>query len=147
MGSTPDAYHKGLLLERPTAFTVDEMVPGFDEFSSNTLFRGGEDGGNKVVVLHTHGELDGAREVGLGVFEGGISAARKAVASGAASPGDFKFFFGQFKVTPQDLDGMLGGGGWRAVSLGAATSEAVLRNHETGPGLWTTLQRRLERGI
>ena len=47
--------YRGVILEMPTAFTVDEMVPGLDDFDGNYLFTGGEDGGRSVIMVH-HGE-------------------------------------------------------------------------------------------
>lgn len=35
----------GVILDKASAFTVDEMVGGFDDFSSNVLYLGGDDGG------------------------------------------------------------------------------------------------------
>jgi hypothetical protein len=137
----------GVLLERPTAFNVPEMIPGLDEFSENYLFTGGEDGqGSAVLMLHAQADLPGARAVGGsgGLMVGGVHAARLAVAEGRLPPTAFKFFFGRVTLTALDLEGMLHGGGWRCVALAdpADTPAAVLKNQVTAP-LWETLRRRL----
>ena len=137
----------GVILERPTAFNVPEMIPGLDEFADNYLFTGGEDGQNSaVLMLHAQADLPGARAVGGpgGLMVGGVQAARAAVAAGELPPTAFKFFFGRVTLTPQDLNGMLKGGGWRCVALADsdALPVAVLKNQITAP-LWETLRRRL----
>ena len=135
----------GVLLERGTAFNVNEMIPGLDEFSENYLFTGGDDGGKAVLMVHAQVDLPGARPVGgSGLMVGGVQAARAAVASGALPPTAFKFFFGRVALNAADLAGMLRGGGWRCVSFvdPAALPAAVLKNEVAAP-LWQSLRRRL----
>lgn len=130
---------RGVILERPTAFTVDEMVPGFDMFSSNRMFTGGEDGGQSVIMLHNHSTLNGARSVGSGIFCGGVVAAKDAVAAGRLPHGDFKFFFNHVKLTNNEIRGMVDKGGWKVLCLSdQATPREVLHNYESG--LWDTLR-------
>lgn len=137
----------GVILERPTAFNVPEMIPGLDEFADNYLFTGGEDGQDSaVLMLHTQADLPGARAVGGsgGLMVGGVQAARAAVAAGDLPSTAFKFFFGRVTLSPLDLKGMLKDGGWRCVTLAdsAAIPSAVLKNQITAP-LWESLRRRL----
>lgn len=138
---------KGVILERPTAYSVNEMVPGFDEFSENVMFMGGEDGGNSVVMIHNHGELEGSRDIGSGLFIGGVDSARAALEKAAVGesrckPLDFKFFFDHVRLSGKDLEGMLGEGGWNAISLpGKNTAAASLHNEESG--LWRRIRRKL----
>jgi len=136
---------RGVILERPTAFTMDEMVPGFDEFDSNLMFTGGEDGGKSVVMIHAEGDLEGARPIGSGLFVGGVAAAREAIARGANQATDFKFFFNHVAWTDRDIEGMLDGGGWRAVRVPEESlADIALQNAETG--LWNALSRSLDKG-
>lgn len=134
---------KGVILERPTAFSVDEMVPGFEDFSENTLHTGGEDGGQSVIVLHRH-DVAGSRPVGSGIFVGGIAASREGVKAGRFQALDFKFFFNHVSLPKFILNGMLDGGGWKAARLSDSDAvDAVLQNGDVG--LWEASRRILDR--
>jgi Uncharacterized ACR, COG1678 len=45
---------KGVILERPTAFNMGEMSPGMlgDVFEGNTLYTGGDQGGDTVLMSY-----------------------------------------------------------------------------------------------
>ncbi len=129
----------GVILERPTAFSVAEMVPGFDEFDRNVMHTGGEDGGKSVIMLHRHA-LKGARLVGAGIFVGGVVAAREEIKAGGLTPRDFKFFFNHVSFTRLDLKGMLEVGGWHAARLSDAESVAAVL-HSGDSGLWEMMKR------
>lgn len=135
-----DGATRGVILERPTAFTVGEMVPGFECFTENKMFTGGDDGGKSVIMIHKHA-LEGARAIGSGLFVGGVARARFEVSSGALAPTDFKFFFNHVALTSGDLRGMLEHGGWLAVSLSDVEAPVLtLQNDDTG--LWSSLRYR-----
>ena len=72
-----------MIVDKATAFNVNEMVPGFDDFSECVLYMGGDDGKQSVVMVHPHAELEGSRPLGMGLHIGGIAAAKQAVAEGA----------------------------------------------------------------
>jgi hypothetical protein len=135
---------KGVILENPTAFNVNEMVPALDLFDSNLMFVGGEDGGKSVVMIHACGDLEGARPIGSGLFVGGVEAAKAAVLEKRVPAESFKFFFNHVKWCDADLKGMLtADGGWQAVALSAKeTPPLVLHNGESG--LWERLRFRLK---
>jgi hypothetical protein len=158
--------YRGVILEMPTAFTVDEMVPGLDDFDGNYLFTGGEDGGRSVIMVHPHGEelaADGQKKkssdaadaavkfnttiancmpIGGGLFVGGVEEAKAAVAKGLLPAGDFKFFFNHVRWSTQEVPPMLEEGGWRAVKLpDSETPKFVLRNGDHD--LWRAMQREL----
>ncbi len=133
--------YRAVILERPTAFTVDEMIPGFDDFSTNRMFTGGEDGGKSVIMISRH-ELRGGRPLQAGLFVGGVAHAKEEVAAGRLCATDFKFFFNHVQLTALDLGGMVGRGGWRPLGFSATeTPKLVLRNDDTG--LWDELRFRV----
>ena len=157
--------YRGVILERPTAFTVDEMVPGMDDFNVNYLFTGGEDGGRTVIMVHPHGEdvdgevaeaedeqvkygttIENSRALGSGLFVGGVEEAKAAVTQGLLPAEDFKFFFNHVRLSPLEVGAMIEGGGWRAVRLpNTETPKLVLRNGDFG--LWRTLRKRLGEAV
>jgi hypothetical protein len=115
------------------------MIPGFDIFSTNLMYTGGEDGGKSVIMIHSSGDLGGAREIGSGLFIGGVASAQTDCAEGIRRPRDFKFFFNHVRLTEIDLNGMLSGGGWFAVRLTSNDAiRAALRHGESG--LWDELR-------
>ncbi|GAB5032631.1 duf179-domain-containing protein, partial [Nannochloropsis oceanica] len=73
----PETGSRGVVLERPTAFTLSELAPPFSSsvFSNHTVFLGGEQGGDMAVLLHPYGQIPGARSVGGGLFYGGLKGA------------------------------------------------------------------------
>lgn len=159
--------YRGVILERPTAFTVDEMVPGLDSFEENYLFTGGEDGGRTVIMVHPHGEplrddstkkknndlapdqsvkfktvIGDAKPIGSGLFVGGVEEAKKAVGKGLLPAEDFKFFFNHVRLSQPELNAMLDDGGWRAIRLhDGEAPKCVLTNGNSD--LWRILRRRL----
>eukprot|EP01035_Chromulina_nebulosa_P016201 gene16201-21469_t len=84
---------QGVILNKPTAFTLGESSPNIGVFESNTLFMGGQDGSDMAIMLHRYDFSGLAKYVGGGVYIGGIGPARAMVETFQASPKDFKFIF------------------------------------------------------
>lgn len=90
-----DTGSEGVILERPTAFTMGETAPGIGVFEANTLFMGGENGNDMALMFHKF-DLGGAcKSIGYGLYLGGLRQATQLVESRQAHPKDFKFVFNQ----------------------------------------------------
>lgn len=101
-----DYLIRGLILDHPTAFSVGESMPNAPlALSENRIFRGGDRGGEGIILLHDHADWD-VEEIGnSGVYQGGWDAALKAKEVGENS---CKVFFNYCEFTELELDGMLG---------------------------------------
>lgn len=101
---------RGVVLDHPTAFTVGEMTtPGtvVGAPASNLLFRGGDRGGDGVVLLHDAD--DAGRPVGdAGVREGGLDDVRRLVDEGLLDADRLKFFFNYVELNDNELRSLLG---------------------------------------
>ena len=87
----------------------------------NKLFRGGSDGEDKVVMVHTFAGVDGATPVGeSGIFIGGMASAQELVAKGHLPASGFKFIYNQCEWGPGKLDREVRQGTFRVGSLNEA---------------------------
>lgn len=75
---------RGVILERPSAFSMGEMSPGIGVFQSNTLFMGGDQGSDTAIMLHSYNITGATKYVGAGIFLGGMGPARELVTEGRA---------------------------------------------------------------
>lgn len=89
---SPQHGSVGVILDRPSPFTVDGAIPGFPEFRSNRLFLGGNDGSDTATIIHRH-DIDMSRYLGYGLFLGGLKQAAELVATRQLLASDFKFIF------------------------------------------------------
>jgi hypothetical protein len=113
MGEGDDGVYviRGVILDHPTPFTLNEMMPGGkiadNPLKDNLMFRGGDKGGDGVILLHNRENL-GQSAIGLsGVYQGGWDAALEACAKGDADVGDFKTFFNYCEFTEPELEDLL----------------------------------------
>ena len=147
---------RGVILDHPTPFTLQEMIPAKfvqqppgdnnDNNSNNPLgesllFRGGDKGADGVVLLHNRPEL-GVAEIGAsGVFQGGWDAALAAVAANEADADDFKAFFNYCEFTEAELEELLeseeDGDGWASVEVG---NDIVLSDQWDRGDCWKRLR-------
>lgn len=97
---TPEVT-QGVILDKATAFSVNEMSPALEPFKGNTLFLGGNTGNDLAIMLHTHSIL-GSKYVGNGIYTGGFKQAKEEVNELRISPKDFKFVFNYIEW-PKDL--------------------------------------------
>ena len=109
---------KGVLLNHETPWTVDEMTPGaLGPFAANPLFLGGDAGKDTMLMVHGEFELPGAKEVGRGVYIGGVANAMRAVEEGALPPDRFKFFFKTVEWLPGQLSEQVEAGLFKVIDL------------------------------
>jgi putative AlgH/UPF0301 family transcriptional regulator len=123
---------RGVILERPTAFTMGEMSPGIGVFEANTLFMGGEDGDDMAIMMHSYNMTGNVKYVGAGVFVGGMKQAREMVEARQAAPKEFKFFFNGIEWAPGVLEREIELDRWDVVE---ATADVILRQG-AGATLW-----------
>jgi hypothetical protein len=104
---------RGLIVDHPTPFTLREMIDNKgiplenNPLGETLVFRGGDKGGEGVVLLHTRKDL-GQSEIGSsGLYQGGWEAALEACAQGKAKPEEFKIFFNYCEFTEKELESML----------------------------------------
>jgi len=118
---------RGVLLEMATAFSIGEMVESMQHtaLGENKLFRGGSDGEDKVMMLHTFAGVDGAIQVGdSGVYIGGSESAQDLVVNGHLPRSGFKFIFNQCEWGPGKLEREVRQGTFR---VGVMTAELATR--------------------
>ena len=114
----PAVGSKGVLLNHETPWQVEEMSPGaLPPFSANAVFLGGDAGKDTMIMIHGEPELPGAREVGRGVYMGGVASAVRAVEEGALPPDRFKFFYKTVEFLPDQLQAQVDSGIFRHVEL------------------------------
>lgn len=113
MGEDDDGVYviRGVIIDHPTPFTLNEMIPGGkitdNPLGSNLLFRGGDKGGDGVILLHSRESL-GQSAIGTsGVYQGGWDAALAACSTGEADVTDFKVFFNFCEFTEYELEDLL----------------------------------------
>lgn len=144
---------RGLILDHPTPFTLEEMMPDNidvdNPLAKNFLFRGGDKGGDGVTVLHNRPELAQSAigdddDTGLspfGIYQGGWEAALAACRDGSASVDDFKFWFNYCEFTEQELEDLMqsdeDGDGWMAVEV---APHLVLDSHWDRGEAWARLR-------
>ena len=117
---------RGLIVDHPTPFTLQEMMMSSQSSPLQTsplgqqlLWRGGDRGGDGVVLLHSREEL-GQSPIGMsGLYQGGWEAAMEAATVENAD--DFKAFFNYCEFTEAELENMLqsdeDGDAWASVEV------------------------------
>jgi hypothetical protein len=111
-----DYLIRGVILDHCTPFTVGEMMsqdPALanNPLGENLLFRGGDKGGEDVVLLHSHADLGqssiGEGDDASGIYQGGWDDVLKACSESKIDPQSCKVFFNYVEFTEQELDNML----------------------------------------
>ena len=138
---------RGVVLDHPTAFTIGEMSPNvMGALSENRIFRGGYDGRDTAMLLHSAGGPDGPVKsdtpIGLSsIYEGGIVSAMEAADAGSIDCNQCKFFFNYMQFTGAALDKMFGGveDGDTWVSLEIPPDYILNSDYDRGQ-LWSKLR-------
>jgi len=141
---------RGVVLDHPTAFMIGEMSPNvMGSLADNRLFRGGYDGSDTAMMLHSAGGPDGPIKsdamIGASeIFEGGIVSAMESVDAGLIKAEQCKFFFNFMQFTQMELDNMFAGSedGDEWVSL-EVPPEYVLNSDYSRGGLWYKLRNNI----
>ena len=140
----------GVVIDHPTAFTIGEMSPNvMGSLADNQLFRGGYDGSDTAMLLHSGGGSDGpvkSREMigASGIYEGGIVSAMESADAGAIESDACKFFFNYMQFTEKELDDMFAGteDGDEWVSLEIPPEDVLDSDYERGQ-LWSKLRNNI----
>jgi putative AlgH/UPF0301 family transcriptional regulator len=112
-----DRGSRGVILEKPTAFTMGETTGNAGPFEANSVFLGGGDGSDTAIMLHRY-DLEGfAKYIGSGIYVGGLKQAREMVESYKAKPKDFKFVFNTLEWAPGHLEKEVADGRWDLVHV------------------------------
>ena len=116
-----EAGTRGVLLNHETPWKVEEMSPGaIMPFQANTVFLGGDAGRDTMLMIHGESELPGAKEIGRGVYQGGVGSAVRAVEEGALPASRFKFFYKSVEWLPGALQNLIDTDIMRLVELSPA---------------------------
>ena len=131
---------KGVILERPSAFSMGETSPGIGCFEANTLFIGGEQGSDTAIMLGKR-QLEGAcKYVGSGVYLGGMKSAKEKIMNGDGVPKDYKFFFNHAEWDKGVLEKEIDAGTWDVIK---APPEDVLAQDPTLAEFWSRARNQL----
>eukprot|EP00977_Amphora_coffeiformis_P002270 scaffold426_cov219-Amphora_coffeaeformis.AAC.32 len=107
-----DYLIRGLILDNPTPFTLKEMMdhqPHVVEnpLGENFLFRGGDKGGDGVILLHAWDDLE-RPQIGMsGLYEGGWQQALEICQNDVGSTDTFKAFFNYCEFSEKELEDLL----------------------------------------
>lgn len=97
---------RGVVIDYPTAFNMGEMGGIEGKLADNIIYRGGSQGGDSVMMLHSFG--GGTNEIGTsGIYEGGLAEAMEACDNGTANPRQFKFFFNYCQFGAEELEDII----------------------------------------
>lgn len=138
---------RGVVIDYPSAFSVGEMAGIEGALSDNVIFRGGSEGGDSVMMLHSFG---GTRdEIGTSrIYEGGLQEAMEACENGRANPEQFKFFFNYCNFNVQELEDILAveedGDAWVSVQV---PNEMVLNWHWDRGECWKQLRNAVRQHV
>ena len=104
-------FIRGLILDNPTPFTLKEMMNNHatvvkNPLGENFLFRGGDKGGDGVILLHARDDL-GRPAIGMsGLYEGGWQDALEICETGE-NVDSFKAFFNYCEFSEKELEDLL----------------------------------------
>ncbi|EEC43037.1 predicted protein [Phaeodactylum tricornutum CCAP 1055/1] len=155
MGEDDDDVYviRGVILDQPTPFTLGEMMehnPALQKtpLKDNLLFRGGDKGGDQVVLLHNHEEI-GQSSIGVsGVFQGGFDQAMAACEKGHRQTSDFKLFFNYCEFTELEMEDLLAsdedGDAWISVEV---DSDFVLNDGWERGDAWSRLRNAVQQQL
>ena len=140
---------RAVVIDHPTAFEIGEMSPTVtSRLANNTLFRGGYDGSDAVMFLHSAGgkETTGSEIGCTGIYEGGIASVQKQVDAGLIDPSQCKFFFNYMEFSLKQLDDMFAtvedNDFWTSLEI---PSEMVLSSEYARGQLWAKLRGIIKR--
>jgi len=140
---------RGVIIDYPTAFTMGEMSAGsvVGSLAGNILFRGGDMGGDKAMMLHSAGEPVSSKSIGTsGVYEGGLEMAIAAIEEGIVEADQFKFFFNRVEFTDGELESLLNemdseGDAWTSVEV---PPSLILNGDLNKAEAWMSLRNQLK---
>lgn len=146
-----DYIIRGVIVDHPTVFTLSEMMEHQESVANNPLggnllFRGGDRGGDGVILLHSRSELAHSAIGESGIFQGGWKASLHACANGDAKVEEFKAFFNYCEFTERELEKMLAegddeGDAWMSLEV---EPEIILDSTWDRGEAWTRLRNAIK---
>jgi len=131
---------QGVIVDRPTAFTMGETAPSIGVFEGNTLYMGGEDGGDLAIMFHKYTLNGSSKYIGGGVYTGGLREAKEMVTERKAHPLDFKFVFNNIEWGVGQVENEIKQGKWRVVTV---PPDLILKQ-TANQSLWSTINKALK---
>lgn len=120
-----EAAVRGVMIDNPTPFTLSEMTGDqhdLGHLGNNILFRGGDSGKEKIMVIHDNPDIPSTPIGTDGMFHGGIEyAINIASDDNTNNNNSFKFFFNYIEYDVDSLVQILSeeenGDAWISVSV------------------------------
>lgn len=133
----------GLVLNKPTGYTLGEAIHGIDEEVEIPVYCGGPLSHDRLFYLHSLGdEFEGARQIAPGLFIGGdFEQVCSYINMGLETEGKIRFFIGYSGWDPNQLESEVQNHVW-AVSTKVDVHD-ILR--EEGESAWYKFVRSLGR--
>eukprot|EP00467_Chlorarachnion_reptans_P024266 CAMPEP_0114509508 /NCGR_PEP_ID=MMETSP0109-20121206/13252_1 /TAXON_ID=29199 /ORGANISM="Chlorarachnion reptans, Strain CCCM449" /LENGTH=314 /DNA_ID=CAMNT_0001688675 /DNA_START=44 /DNA_END=988 /DNA_ORIENTATION=+ len=144
----PERGTVGLIIDRNTPWEVGEMAPVFEKtkLEKIPLCMGGGDGPDKILMLHTISNLEGAVPLAdSGILVGGVAAAVQLTDQEDVDPRQFHFFFKRCEWLPGLLQKEVDADIWEI----AKASPSLLLKHkdQRKKRLWNDIRSRLKKTI
>lgn len=104
---TKEQGHLGLALNKPTALTLNDLIPDWDKGRDLPVYCGGPVDMQRLFLLHSLGqEFPGSEEVIPGIYVGGnVDDIISYVNAGGETTGKMRFFLGYSGWDPNQLQG------------------------------------------
>jgi putative transcriptional regulator len=128
---------KGVILGRPSAFTLGETAPNMPpSLQPNTLFMGGKDGPDMALMFHKYDFGGASKPIGNGIYVGALKEAREALEARVEGvhPRDFKFIFNNVEWPPGALEKEITEGRWDVVRL--PTDMVLQQKGSSAEAIW-----------
>lgn len=124
----------GLVLNKPTAYTLGEAIDGIDDAVDVPIFCGGPMSCDRLFYVHSlPGEFEGAKHIAGDLYVGGdFEQVKRYLNMGFPTKGLIRFFVGYSGWEPRQLETEISDHVW-AVTGRPADSELLL---EDGDPLW-----------
>lgn len=136
-----DSGAMGLVLNKPTGYTIGEAIEGINEEIDIPIFCGGPLSHDRLFYIHSLGdEFEGARQIAENLYVGGdFDQVRSYVNMGLPTEGKIRFFVGYSGWDPRQLEGELDKHVWAVAA--APTNGDILT--EEGNSAWYRFVRSL----
>lgn len=144
----PDGVTRALLLERRSGALMGDLpFEGFGCVAISPIWVGGFENSNKLTIVHDVPDLEGATELGEGLFTGGWQSAAPLVSNSSLAESHFKFFVGRTEWEPGQLEQEVKDGAWFVLQVEAA---AIVKERLSGwragqpKPVWTELMQQVK---